>query len=122
MEWDMGPPQTHYFCLLLSQISLYYFLSRLINSPLMVACSLMIPDKLMFSLLQTARLTINYLSRSLFTANERIKTEYCNLQTDYKTLKTENNQMKLRTTEMQGKKNTTSLENILATYVYIIFV
>ena len=53
MEWDMGPPQTHYFCLLLSQISLYYFLSRLINSPLMVACSLMIPDKLMFSLLQT---------------------------------------------------------------------
>ena len=41
--------------------------------------------------------------RSLFTANERIKTEYCNLQTDYKTLKTENNQMKLRTTEMQGK-------------------
>ena len=43
-------------------------------------------------------------SRSLFTANERIKTEYCNLQTDYKTLKTENNQMKLRTTEMQGKK------------------
>ena len=43
--------------------------------------------------------------RSLFTANERIKTEYCNLQTDYKTLKTENNQMKLRTTEMQGELN-----------------
>ena len=25
--------------------------------------------------------------RSLFTANERMKSEYCNLQTDYKTLK-----------------------------------
>ena len=49
------------------------------------------------------------LSRSLFTANERIKTEYCNLQTDYKTLKTENNQMKLRTTEMQGKRKDMTL-------------
>ena len=36
------------------------------------------------------------LFRSLFTANERMKTEYCNLQTDYKTLKTENNQLKLK--------------------------
>ena len=25
-----------------------------------------------------------------------MKTEYCNLQTDYKTLKTENNQLKLK--------------------------
>ena len=48
--------------------------------------------------------------RSLFTANERIKTEYCNLQTDYKTLKTENNQMKLRSTEMQG--NSTLIKDI----------
>ena len=51
------------------------------------------------------------LSRSLFTANERIKTEYCNLQTDYKTLKTENNQMKLRTTEMQGKEKNTKIHS-----------
>ena len=48
-------------------------------------------------------LTPHICLRSLFTANERIKTEYCNLQTDYKTLKTENNQMKLRHTEMQGE-------------------
>ena len=48
-------------------------------------------------------LTPHIFLRSLFTANERIKTEYCNLQTDYKTLKTENNQMKLRHTEMQGE-------------------
>ena len=41
--------------------------------------------------------------RSLFTANERMKTEYCNLQTDYKSLKTENNQLKLRHTDLQGK-------------------
>merc|ERR1712200_217825 len=31
-----------------------------------------------------------------------MKSEYCNLQTDYKTLKTENNQLKLKNTEMAG--------------------
>ncbi|XP_023337883.1 protein Daple [Eurytemora carolleeae] len=41
--------------------------------------------------------------RSLFTANERMKTEYCNLQTDYKTLKTENNQLKLKNTKLAGQ-------------------
>ena len=41
--------------------------------------------------------------RSLFTSNDRVKTEYCNLQSDYKTLKTAHNQFKLQNTDLKGK-------------------
>ena len=41
--------------------------------------------------------------RSLFTANERVKNEYCNLQTEYKALKTSYNQQKLQQTELKGE-------------------
>ena len=41
--------------------------------------------------------------RSLFTSNERVKSDYCNLQTDYKALKTSYNQMKLQQTELKGQ-------------------
>lgn len=40
--------------------------------------------------------------RSLFTANERVKGEYCGLQTDYKGLKTSYNQLRLQQTETKG--------------------
>ena len=40
--------------------------------------------------------------RSLFTANDRVKSEYCNLQTEYKALKTSYNQLKLQQTELKG--------------------
>ena len=40
--------------------------------------------------------------RSLFTSNYRTKSEYCNLQSDYKTLKTTHNQLKLAQTELKG--------------------
>ena len=41
--------------------------------------------------------------RSLFTSNERVKNEYCNLQTEYKSLKTSYNQLKLQQTELKVK-------------------
>ena len=41
--------------------------------------------------------------RSLFTSNERIKNEFCALQSDYKGLKTSYNQLKLQQTEMKGQ-------------------
>ena len=41
--------------------------------------------------------------RSLFTANEKLKTEYKSLQSDYKSLKTENNTLKLKQTEVSGQ-------------------
>ena len=41
--------------------------------------------------------------RSLFTSNERVKGDYCSLQTDYKALKTSYNQMKLQQTELKGQ-------------------
>jgi len=41
--------------------------------------------------------------RSLFTSNERIKSDYCTLQTDYKALKTSFNTQKLSQTEMKGE-------------------
>ena len=43
--------------------------------------------------------------RSLFTSNERVKSEYCGLQTDYKGLKTSYNQLKLGQTDMKGQLN-----------------
>eukprot|EP00095_Tigriopus_kingsejongensis_P007000 maker-scaffold430_size173499-snap-gene-0.51 protein:Tk07000 transcript:maker-scaffold430_size173499-snap-gene-0.51-mRNA-1 annotation:"PREDICTED: girdin-like" len=41
--------------------------------------------------------------RSLFTSNERVKGEYCSLQTDYKALKTSYNQLKLQHTDFKGQ-------------------
>ncbi|XP_043226429.1 girdin-like [Amphibalanus amphitrite] len=41
--------------------------------------------------------------RSLFTANEKLKTEYKSLQSDYKSLKSENNSLKLKQTEVSGQ-------------------
>lgn len=41
--------------------------------------------------------------RNLFTANEKLKTEYKSLQCDYKALKTENNTLKLKQTETNGQ-------------------
>ena len=41
--------------------------------------------------------------RSLFTANEKLKTEYKSLQSDYKSLKSENNALKLKQTEVSGQ-------------------
>ena len=41
--------------------------------------------------------------RSLFTANDRVKNEFCNLQTEYKALKTSYNQQKLQQTELKGE-------------------
>ncbi len=43
--------------------------------------------------------------RSLFTSNERVKSEYCGLQNDYKGLKTSYNQLKLQQTETKGELN-----------------
>ncbi|XP_069946272.1 girdin isoform X1 [Cherax quadricarinatus] len=43
--------------------------------------------------------------RSLFSANEKLRTEYKSLQSDYKTVKTENNTVKLRLTELRGELN-----------------
>ncbi|KAK2706070.1 hypothetical protein QYM36_016180 [Artemia franciscana] len=40
--------------------------------------------------------------RTLFLANERMKTEYKGLQVEYKSLKQDNNSLKLKQTEMQG--------------------
>ena len=39
----------------------------------------------------------------MFTSNERMKSDYCNLQTDYKGLKTSYNQMKLQQTDLRGQ-------------------
>ena len=41
--------------------------------------------------------------RSLFTSNDRLKAEYCNLTTDFKSLKTTLNQTKLSNTELKGQ-------------------
>ena len=41
--------------------------------------------------------------RSLFTSNERVKGEYCGLQTDYKAMKTTFNQLRLQHTETKGQ-------------------
>jgi hypothetical protein len=41
-----------------------------------------------------------------------MKSEYCNLQTDYKALKTEFNQLKLKKTELSGQLADARLEII----------
>jgi len=43
--------------------------------------------------------------RSLFTSNERVKGEYCGLQSEYKNLKSSYNQLKLSQTGMKGELN-----------------
>lgn len=43
--------------------------------------------------------------RSLFSANEKLRTEYKSLQGDYKSIKTENNTVKLKLTELNGELN-----------------
>jgi chromosome segregation ATPase len=41
--------------------------------------------------------------RSLFTSSDRVKTEYNNLQADYKALKANFNKQRLQSTEQQGQ-------------------
>lgn len=46
--------------------------------------------------------------RNLFTASERMKVEYRNLQEEYRKLRAESGRLRLGQTEMQGELNTRS--------------